>query len=413
MALLTRADCEALDARDPLAPLRAAFVLDANLVYLDGNSLGPLTHAARRRVLETLDREWGPDLVRGWNVHGWMGCPERLGARIARLVGAGADDVVVADSTSVNLFKLAASCLRHAAPRRRIVTELGNFPTDLYVLQGITDLLGPGVELCSVPRGEVATAVDDTTALVVLTHVHYKTAEMYDMAAMTAHAHARGAAMLWDLSHSVGALPVDLAGVRADLAVGCTYKYLNGGPGSPAFLYVRPDLQDRLAAAISGWLGHAAPFEFGDDYRPAPGVGRHRAGTPGILGMASLDGSLDVFDGVDLAALREKSIALTSLFIDLVERRCGRHGVTLVTPRDPARRGSHVSFAHAGGYGIMQALIARGVVGDFRAPDIIRFGFTPLYTRFVDVWKAVDVLAGVLDSGEWRRPEFAQVQRVT
>ena len=412
-SITRREQCQELDRSDPLASRRGAFVLDEGRIYLDGNSLGPLTHAARRRVQEVLDHEWGRDLIAGWNVHGWMDLPARLGARIAPLVGAAPGDVLVCDSTSVNLFKLAAAFMREAAPRRRVVTELGNFPTDLYVLEGLAGLLPERVELVAVPRAEVPAAVDDATALVVLTHVHYKTAETYDLAALTAAAQARGAAVLWDLSHSVGALPVELGSARADLAVGCTYKYLNGGPGAPAFLYVRPDLQARLQPAIAGWLGHAAPFAFDDAYRPAPGVARHRAGTPGILGMAALDGSLEVFDGLDLVALRAKSRALTELFIALVESRCARHGLALVTPREAARRGSHVSFAHPEGHGIVQALIARGVIGDFRAPDVLRFGFTPLYTRYVDVWDAVEALTAVLDGREWSRPEHRTRRAVT
>ena len=410
---MTRERCRDLDRTDPLASRRGAFVLDEGRIYLDGNSLGPLTHAARRRVQEVLDHEWGHDLVAGWNLRGWMDLPVRLGARIAPLVGAAAGDVVVGDSTSVNLFKLAASFMRDAAPRTRVVTELGNFPTDLYVLEGLADLMPARVELAAVPRGDVLAAIDDQTALVVLTHVHYKTAETYDLAGVTAAAHERGAAVLWDLSHSVGALPVDLGSARADLAVGCTYKYLNGGPGAPAFLYVRPDLQARLEPAIAGWLGHEAPFAFDDDYRPAAGVARHRAGTPGILGMAALDGSLEVFDGLDLAARRAKSLTLTDLFIGLVESRCAAHGLELVTPREHARRGSHVSFRHPEGYGIIQALIARGVTGDFRAPDVLRFGFTPLYTRHVDVWDAVAALAAVLDGREWSRGEHRRRRPVT
>ncbi len=410
---MTRARCRELDRADPLASRRGAFVLDDARIYLDGNSLGPLTHAARRRVQEVLDHEWGRDLIAGWNVHGWIDLPARLGARIAPLIGVAAGDVVVGDSTSVNLFKLAASFMRDAAPRCRVVTELGNFPTDLYVLEGLADLMPGRVELAAVPRSDVLAAIDERTALVVLTHVHYKSAETWDLAGVTATAHERGAAVLWDLSHSVGALPVDLGAARADLAVGCTYKYLNGGPGAPAFLYVRPDLQARLEPAIAGWLGHEAPFAFDDDYRPAAGIARHRAGTPGILGMAALDGALEVFDGLDLVALRAKSHSLTDLFIGLVESRCASHGLELVTPREPARRGSHVSFRSAEGYGIVQALIARGVTGDFRAPDVLRFGFTPLYTRYVDVWDAVEALVAVLDGREWSHAGHRRCRAVT
>jgi kynureninase len=409
----SRAHCRDLDGADPLASRRGAFVLDEGRIYLDGNSLGPLTHAARRRVQEVLDAEWGRDLIGGWNQHGWVDLPARLGERIAPLVGAAPADVLVADSTSVNLFKLAASYMRDASPRTRVVTELGNFPTDLYVLQGLADLMPGRLELLAVPREEVVAAIDDRTALLVLTHVHYRSAEMWDLRAVTAAAHARGAAVLWDLSHSVGAVPLDLAASRADLAVGCTYKYLNAGPGAPAFLYVRPDLQERLEPVIAGWFGHASPFAFVDDYRPAAGIARHRAGTPGILGMAALDGSLEAFEGVDMGTVRAKSLALTDLFVALVESRCARHGLALATPREHGRRGSHVSFAHPEGYGIVQALIARGVTGDFRAPDVLRFGFTPLYTRFVDVWDAVEALVAVLDGREWDRPGHRGRRAVT
>lgn len=413
MKPLTRELCERLDAEDALAPLRKRFALPPGIVYLDGNSLGPLTAPARDRVVDVLTRQWGPDLIGSWNTHGWMNAPERIGARIARLVGAAPEDVVIADSTSVNLFKLVASWVRAAPGPVRLVTELGNFPTDLYVLQGVADLLGPAVRLAAVPRSEVLAALDGATSLLVLTHVHYKTAEMWDLDAVTALSHARGAAVLWDLSHSVGAVPVDLTRSRADLAVGCTYKYLNGGPGSPAFLYVRPDLGSRLGPGIAGWLGHESPFDFVDEYAPAAGARRHRVGTPGMLSLAGLDGSLDVFDAIDMASLRAKSVALTQLFIELVEQRCAGQGITVATPRDPERRGSHVALAHPSAYPIVQALIARGVIGDFRAPDIMRFGMTPLYTRFVDLWDAVEALHDVLQTGEWQRPEYAGRQAVT
>ncbi len=415
--MLTRTECEALDAADPLASSREAFVLPAGRLYLDGNSLGPMPLAARERVQAVLEQEWSQSLIAGWNVHGWMSLPERLGASLAPLVGAAPAEVMVADTTTVNLFKLVAGWMSspavQASGRRKVVTELGNFPTDLYVLQGIEQLLGPRVELVAVPREQVLQAVDADTALLVLTHVHYKTAEMYDLAGVTAAAHAAGAAVLWDLSHSVGAVPLALGAARADLAVGCTYKYLNGGPGAPAFVYVREDLQAQLPAVIAGWLGHAAPFAFDDAYVPAAGVGRFRAGTPAILSMTALDGALEVFAGVDLQQVRAKSQAMADLFIALVEERCAAFGLQLITPRNAAARGSHVSFTHPEGYAVMQALIARDVVGDFRAPDAMRFGFTPLHTRFVDVWAAVEHLHAVLANEEWRRPEFQARQAVT
>lgn len=415
MTRLTQADCVALDQNDALREFRDEFIVSPEGVYLDGNSLGLLTHAARDRVRTLVEQEWAIDAVQAWHKRDWVHLPERLGARLARLVGAHADEVTVADSTSVNLFKLAVACCRAnaAGKRRKIVTELGNFPTDLYILQGLTDLLGSNLELRAVPREQVLNAIDGDTALVVLTHVHYKSADMFDMAAVTRLAHQHGALMLWDLCHSVGALPVDLGGADVDVAVGCGYKYLNGGPGAPAFLYVKRELHGRLQPSITGWMGHADPFEFGDDYRPAADIRRHRSGTPGVLGLAALDGSLSVFDRVDMQAVRHKSVRLTELFIQLVEQECAGHGLSLATPRDAAKRGSHVSFQHDHGYEIMRALIARNVVGDFRAPDAIRFGFTPLYIRHVDVWSAVAALRNVLETGAWQQAEYKIRHAVT
>jgi kynureninase len=413
MTALTLTDCEAWDRADTLAPLREEFVLTEERIYLDGNSLGLLTTAARERVRGAVEYEWGMDAIKGWHTHDWMGLPERLGARIARLIGAQADEVTVADSTSINLFKLAASCCRAHGKRCKIVTELGNFSTDLYVLQGLRDLLGPQVQLCAVPRDEIVSAIDRDTALVVLTHVHYKTAELFDLAEITRHAHAQGASILWDLSHSVGALPVTLNAARVDFAIGCTYKYLNGGPGAPAFLYVRKDLQQRMPPGIAGWLGHANPFDFYDDFQPADGIRRHHCGTPGILGLSALDGSLSVFDQVDMQVVRQKSLRLTQLFMDLVAQECSGYGLSVVTPRSPERRGSHVSLRHEHGYEIMQALIAREVIGDFRAPDVMRFGFTPLYTRYVDCWTAVARLRAVLESGCWQEADYRIRRAVT
>jgi len=399
---VTREECIGLDAADPLGRLRTEFALAPGLIYLDGNSLGPLTQAAARRVEGMLHDEWGRDLIKSWNVHGWIDLPKRLGAKIARLVGADADEVLVADSTSINLFKLAAACARGRGRRRRIVSEAGNFPTDLYVLQGLAGLIGADVEVVVAERAELRAAIDTDTFLVVLTHVHYKSGECFDMRALTEHAHAMGARMLWDLSHSVGALPVDLHASGADFAVGCTYKYLNGGPGSPAFLYVRRDLHESVEPVLTGWMGHGAPFEFTDEYAPAPGMARHRCGTPSLLAFAALDGALDVFAKTDLAELRRKSLALSTLFVSAVEAGGAPPGLTFASPRDPNSRGSHVVFAHADGYAIMQALIERGVVGDFRAPDRLRFGFAPLYVRHVDVWDAAQVLRTVIETGAYR-----------
>jgi len=390
MTPLTREQCLELDRLDPLASRREAFRLPADLIYLDGNSLGALTVGAERSVARAVGVQWGVDLIRSWNVHGWIDLPATLGERVGRLIGAAPGETLVCDSTSVDLFKLAAAASLGRGARRKIVTEAGNFPTDLYILQGLAKL-SPQIEVHAVPRDRIHDAIDADTFLVVLTHVHYRTAEMYDLAAMSARAHAMGARILWDLSHSVGAVPLDLRAAEADFAIGCTYKYLNGGPGAPAFLYVRRELQESLQPVLSGWLGDARPFEFLDDYAPAPGVDRHRCGTPPVLAFAALDGALETFDGVDMAAVRHKSVQLSELFIALVEALPGADALTLASPRDPQRRGSHVSFAHAQGYPLMQRLISRGVIGDFRAPDLLRFGFTPLYLRFVDVWDAVRI----------------------
>ena len=388
--VVTREQCLELDRRDPLAAHREAFRLPAGLIYLDGNSLGALTKGAEHSVARAVSEQWGVDLIRSWNVHGWIDLPATLGERVGRLIGAAPGETLVCDSTSVDLFKLASAASLGRGDRRKIVTEAGNFPTDLHILQGLA-AISPQVEVHAVPRERVHDAIDADTFLVVLTHVHYRTADMYDMAATTARAHAMGARMLWDLSHSIGAMPVDLRGTAADYAIGCTYKYLNGGPGAPAFLYVRRELQESLRPVLSGWLGDARPFDFLDDYVPAPGIDRHRCGTPPVLAFAALDGALDVFDGLDMTEVRRKSVRLSELFISLVEALPGADALTLASPRDPEQRGSHVSFAHAHGYPLMQRLIARGVIGDFRAPDLLRFGFTPLYLRYADVWDAVRI----------------------
>jgi kynureninase len=406
----SRAECEAWDARDPLAPVRARFQLKSGLIYMDGNSLGALTHDSAARARAMIEDEWGNDLIRSWNVHGWFDLPHRLGAKIAPLIGATADEVLVADSTSVNLFKLASAAMMNRGARHRIVTESGNFPSDIYVLQGLAALSGAAIEIIAVPRTEVIDCIDESTFLVVLTHVHYKTAELFDLPAITRRAHASGARILWDLSHSVGALELDLHASRADFAIGCTYKYLNGGPGAPAFLYVRRDLQDQVQPGLAAWMGHAAPFDFTDDYDPAPGMARHRSGTPSMIAFAALEGALGVWDDIDLRDVRRKSVELSELFIGCVEA-LGSPEILLASPRAAARRGSHIAFSHPRGYELMQALIARGVIGDFRAPDIIRFALTPLYLRYVDVWDAVTILGEVLLSHD--RTELLRRNAVT
>jgi kynureninase len=423
--MTTRTDCTALDAADPLAPLRAHFELPEGVIYLDGNSLGALPKATAARIRQVVTQEWGEGLIRSWNSAGWVTLAQRLGDKIAPLVGARAGELLVGDSTSVNLYKVLSSALAFvkadAPQRKRIVSERSNFPTDLYIAETLAH--EQGFELVLIDADDLPAHLNDQLALLMLTHVNYRTGRMHDMASVTGAAHAAGALVVWDLAHSAGAVPVDLSAADADFAVGCGYKYLNGGPGAPAFVWAHPKHTQRMdregaRQPLSGWFGHAAPFEFTPAFRPANGIQRFACGTPALLSMSALECGLDVFGALDahggFAALRRKSLALTDLFIALVEARCAGHGLTLVTPRDAAQRGSQVSFAHVdAGYPLMQALIERGVIGDFRAPDILRFGFTPLYTRYIDVWDAVEHLHQVLASGEWREARFNQRAAVT
>jgi kynureninase len=408
---MDRAEAEALDRDDPLRRSRDLFELPKGVIYLDGNSLGPIPRAVYPAMEDLLLRQWGQDLITSWNKAGWIEAPQRVGGKIARLIGAKGSEVVVADSTSVNLYKLAAGALSLRPGRTKIVTEAGNFHTDVYVLEGLARLAG--AELVVLPRGEVLAAIDDATALVMLTHVHYATAEVWDMAAVTAASHDKGAVMLWDLSHTAGAVGCDLNAARADLAVGCGYKHLNGGPGAPAFLYVAERHQGEIATPLSGWMGHAEPFAFEPRYRPAPDIRAQLCGTPPILGIAALECGVDTHLATAPATVAAKGRSLCGLFIRLVEERCAGHGLTLVGPRDLAQRGLHVSFAHPDGYALVQALIARGVVGDFRDPDICRFGFTPLYLSHAEVWDAVEVLRDVLESRAFEKPEFRTRAAVT
>ena len=412
-ALLRRADLAQLDARDPLAGLRESFALPEGVLYLDGNSLGALPKATAARLTQVIEAEWGKDLIKGWRAHGWMALPFRVGEKIARLVGAAPGQCVAIDTTSINLFKLLAAALRLRPGRKTILSEAGNFPTDLYIAEGLTGMLGQGYRLRLVAKEEIIAAIDDDVAVASLTHVDFKTAEIHDMRRITAQAHAQGALMLWDLCHSAGAVPVELDAAGADLAVGCGYKYLNGGPGAPAFLYVAHHLQEALRQPLSGWLGHADPFAFEGSYRPAAGIARTICSTPAVLGLAALECGVDAMLAVDFGVLRAKSIALTEHFIRLVEERCGAFGFELASPREAKRRGSQVSLRHRDGYAIAQALVAQGVIGDFRAPDILRFGFAASYLRYVNVWDAVEALKRVMEEGSWRQPEFAVRAAVT
>jgi kynureninase len=412
MFALSRADAAAMDDADPLAPVRDEFVLPEGVVYLDGNSLGALPRRAKERVRDVVAGEWGEGLVTSWNEAGWIDLPARVAAAIAGLVGAAPSEVAVADSTSVNVFKLLAGALRLRAGRRVIVSEGDNFPTDLYVAQGLASLLGD-VELRLVSRPDLATALDERAAVLLLTHVDFRTGEVHDMARLTRAAHDAGALAMWDLSHSAGALPVDLDGCGADLAVGCGYKYLNGGPGAPAFAYVASALHESFETPLTGWMGHAAPFAFDTAYTPAPGIARLHCGTPPILSLAALECGVETVARAGIGRLRQKSVAMTELFVRLVEQECADIGFELASPREPERRGSQVSLRHPEGYAIARALIARGVIGDFRAPDILRFGFAPAYLRFVDVFDAVSALRHVMDGREWERPEHRLRAKVT
>ncbi|MBW4036455.1 MAG: kynureninase [Proteobacteria bacterium] len=403
----------ALDAADPLAGFRDAFSLPEGVIYLDGNSLGALPVATAGRVAAVVAAEWGQGLIRSWNDAGWIGLPEAVGDKIGRLIGAPPGSVLAADSTSVNLYKLLAAALALRPGRRVILTEAGNFPTDVYIADGLAASLGEGHEVRAVPAGGLREAMTPEVAVVMLTHVNYRTGAMHDMAALTAAAHDAGALMVWDLAHSAGAVPLDVAADRVDFAVGCGYKFLNGGPGAPAFLYVAPGLQGQVRYPLTGWLGHAAPFAFEDRFRPAAGIARATVGTPSIIAMAALEVGVDLALRAPMAAVRAKSLALSRLLIDLVAARCGDAGFTLVTPLADAERASQVSFRHAHAYPIAQALIARGVIGDFRAPDVLRFGITPLYLRYVDIWDAVDVLADVMTREIWREARFSMVRVVT
>lgn len=404
-ATLSREDMEEEDRRDPLLRARANFHVPPGLLYFDGNSLGPLPKKSRERLLRVIDREWGEDLVRSWNVHRWIDWPRIVGGKIARLIGAESDEVMVADSTSVNLFKLLATALELRPGRSVILSEDRQFPTDLYMAQGLTQLR-KDVRLRTVERSKLTLALDEDVAVLCLTHVDYRSGQLHDMAAMTRAAHERGALVLWDLSHSTGALPVDLNGCYVDLAVGCGYKFLNGGPGAPAFLYVARRWQQRARSPLTGWLGHRAPFAFEPTYRPGPGMERFRCGTPPILSLAALDAALDVFDGVDLQTAWNKAISLGDTFLALVSQELPESSLEIACPEDGRQRGSQVSLRHPHAYAVMQALIDRGVVGDFREPDILRFGLGPLYTSHVNVWDAVQVMQQVLSSRAWDTDRF-------
>ena len=380
------------------------------MIYLDGNSLGALPAGAPQALATTAEEQWGADLIASWNNHGWIDWPTKIAAKLSPIVGAKPGELLIADSTSVTLFKLLAAAVQARPGRRTIVTQNRNFPTDLYVAQGLAAMLG--LRLNAVEPDEIIAAIDGDVAVVTLTHVDYRSASIHNMRTINDAAHAAGALAVWDLSHSAGAIELDLEGAGCELAVGCGYKYLNGGPGAPAFLYVAEHLQEQLHSPLQGWMGHAEPFAFADDYRPAAGILKFLTGTPSILALAALEAGLATFDGIAMRDVAAKSRSLSQLFIDQVEGRCG-DDIRLASPRDPKQRGSHVVFAHPEAYAIIQALIARGVIGDFRAPDLMRFGFAPLYNSHAEVVRAAEILAGILGSREWDQPRFKARARVT
>lgn len=405
---ITLAEAQALDRADPLSALRDRFLLPDGIAYFDGHSLGALPLQAVSNQRKVVEAQWGQQLIGGWNDAGWIDAPQRVGAKIARLVGAKPHEVIVADSTSVNLFKLIVAASRLSS-RQTLLTETDNFHTDRYIAGGAAEIAG--LKFRIVPRAEIAASLDPDTNLLLLTHVHYGTAERYDMAAVTKFVREAGALTIWDLCHSTGAVPLQLNHDGVELAVGCGYKYLNGGPGAPAFLYVAEHLQDRLLSPLRGWMGHAAPFDFTREYVPAPGIDRFLAGTPPILSLAALESAIDTFDGVSMEVVWAKSIALFDMFDRLMAERCPE--LICVSPRESSLRGSHISFRHPNAFAICQALIDAGIVGDFRAPDVIRFGLTPLYLLFEDVWNAVERCAGIMNCRSWDQPRFSARRKVT
>lgn len=406
MTTLSRADLVELDRTDPLRHFRDRFLIPDGIAYFDGNSLGAMPKAVPERMRQVVEQEWGVDLIRSWRINGWLELPARIGDKIGTLISAAPGETIVGDSTSVNLFQVLAAALKLRAGRTAILTEAGNFPTDRYIAEGLAALLGGGYNVRAVPTASLEESIADDVAVVMLTHVDYRTGRMWEMDRIGARARAAGALTVWDLSHSAGAVPVDLTAAGADFAVGCGYKYLNGGPGAPAYLFMAQRHQEATALPLTGWLGHTRPFAFEDAYRPAQGIRKARVGTPPILSLAALEIGVDLVAEATVAALREKSTRQTQIFATLMEQRAATFGFRIVTPADPARRGSQISVTHDSAWPIVQALAARGVIGDFRAPDILRFGIASLYTRYVDLWEAVTHISDVMTHRAWDRPEF-------
>ena len=413
-------DAKRLDAADPLRSLRDLFNLPEGITYLDGNSLGALPRATPERIQRAVEQEWGQGLIKSWNTAGWIDLPRRLGDRLAPWLGARPGEVLVADSTSINLYKVLHAALQLQQGKRKVVvSERSNFPTDNYIAQSVVRAHGGELILAETPE-DIPPLLDEHCAVLMLTHVNYRTGRMHDMALLTRWAQQAGALAVWDLAHSAGAVPIDLLGSAADFAIGCGYKYLNGGPGAPAFVWMHPRHEGQVWQPLTGWLGHSSPFDFDSEYQPAPGIQQYQCGTPAVLAMTGLDTALDVFDAAQklggIKALRNKSLALTEAFIDSIEARVP--GAVIATPKDSAMRGSQVSFSlpeGTDGYAVMQALIAQGVIGDYRAgrPELLRFGFAPLYNGFADVARAVEVLVNILETKSWDAPQFTNRNKVT
>ena len=413
MANLTRKDLEQFDQEDPLAPFREEFFLPEGIIYLNGNSLGAMPRKAAERARRVVEVEWAEGLIGSMNTAGWYELPQTLGRKIAPLVGAKPNEVVLTDTTGIDQYKALAAALQIQPERRVIVMEGSNFPTDNYMAQGLVAQLDRGYSVRFAEADEMMDAIDEDVAVICITHVHYKTGNILDMATITERAHSVGAAAVWDLCHSLGAMPIDLNACDVDFAVSCTYKYLNAGPGAPALLFAAERHHGKYTQPLTGWYGHAEPFNFERDYRPAPDIRQMLSGTQPTLSLSLAEIGIDITLRADMNAIREKSMRMTSLFIDLVEQRCCSHDISLVSPRDPERRGSQISFDHENGYPIVRAMHDRGVICDYREPGNIRFGFAPLYIRYVDAWDAVQQLMDILDSGVWNEEQYRRRVAVT
>ena len=412
---LTREDFIKLDTLDPIKKAREEFALPKDVIYFDGNSLGPLSKNTIKSLDSVIQREWGDGLVRSWNDENWINLPRNLGNQIAPLIGAKEGEVIVVDSTSVNLFKVLSSALMLNKNRKVIVSEAANFPSDLYILEGVNNMFGESYERCLIDEGddEIEKYIDSSTAVVVLSHINYKTGRITDIKKITTFAHEKGALVVWDISHSVGILPMNLHDLGVDFAVGCTYKHLNGGPGAPGFLFVHSSLIEKVSQPLTGWLGHIKPFDFEVEYQPANDINKFICGTPPIIAYKAIESGLEIFKDLSIIEIRDKSIKLSEMFIQLMKQECTEFGFTLFSPKNSEQRGSQISFLHENAYSIIQALISHGIIGDYREPNVMRFGISPLYMRFEDVWNAITCLREIMQTGEWQSEKFKNKNYVT